>query len=207
MKTKERILIVSLDLFNELGEPNVTTVDISNEMDISPGNLYYHYRNKDEIVEHIVHRYEHELLTLLNAENDLNNFVEYWLFLKFYLEKNWQYRFIFRDMNNLFSKYRPIHRKMNRLIQSSEKTILKMIQKIVSSSEHQEPKNSEAFVTALSTNVMNTLMNLPYFLSNRHEHLSGEELVTHTGYQAFIQLIHYFNPDEQKMLEELAVHY
>ncbi|NTV88570.1 MAG: TetR/AcrR family transcriptional regulator, partial [Burkholderiaceae bacterium] len=45
-RTAERILEVTLDLFNRFGEPNVSTTLISAELGISPGNLYYHYPDK-----------------------------------------------------------------------------------------------------------------------------------------------------------------
>ena len=64
-RTPERILETALRLFNEFGEPNVTTTVIADEMNISPGNLYYHYRNKDEIVNALFTRYEREIDGLL----------------------------------------------------------------------------------------------------------------------------------------------
>jgi AcrR family transcriptional regulator len=67
MKTRDRILVTSLLLFNEEGEPNVTTVDISNEMDISPGNLYYHFKGKEAIIEALFNRFEVELSDILRA--------------------------------------------------------------------------------------------------------------------------------------------
>jgi AcrR family transcriptional regulator len=48
--TKTRILHAALALFNERGTANVTTNHIAEALGISPGNLYYHYRNKAEIV-------------------------------------------------------------------------------------------------------------------------------------------------------------
>jgi AcrR family transcriptional regulator len=48
--TKSRILDAALALFNENGTSNVTTNHIAEALGMSPGNLYYHYRNKAEIV-------------------------------------------------------------------------------------------------------------------------------------------------------------
>jgi len=48
--TKTRILDAALTLFNEQGTDNVTTNHIAQALGMSPGNLYYHYRNKAEIV-------------------------------------------------------------------------------------------------------------------------------------------------------------
>ncbi len=57
-RTAERILEVALDLFNRFGEPNVSTTLISAELNISPGNLYYHYPAKDELINALFDRYE-----------------------------------------------------------------------------------------------------------------------------------------------------
>src|SRR5689334_22613841 len=48
--TKARILDKALELFNEQGTSNVTTNHIAEALGMSPGNLYYHFRNKAEIV-------------------------------------------------------------------------------------------------------------------------------------------------------------
>ena len=49
-RTAERILDTTLELFNRFGEPNVSTTLISAELGISPGNLYYHYPAKEELI-------------------------------------------------------------------------------------------------------------------------------------------------------------
>jgi AcrR family transcriptional regulator len=54
MKTKDRILDVSIELFNKNGVVAITTNHIAKAMNISPGNLYFHYDNKEEIIQETV---------------------------------------------------------------------------------------------------------------------------------------------------------
>ena len=58
MKTRDRIIQASLEMFNEQGERNVTTNHIASKLGISPGNLYYHFKNKQQIIYDIYLEYE-----------------------------------------------------------------------------------------------------------------------------------------------------
>ena len=107
-RTAERILDVALDLFNRFGEPNVSTTLISAELKISPGNLYYHYPAKDELINALFDRYERALDELLRAAGDVGNVEDAWLFFHMLYELIWQYRFLYRDLNDLLSKNRRL---------------------------------------------------------------------------------------------------
>ncbi len=61
MKTRDRILECALTLFNQQGEPNVSTLEIANEMGISPGNLYYHFHGKEPLILSLFERFQAEL--------------------------------------------------------------------------------------------------------------------------------------------------
>lgn len=53
--TKHRIISTAIVLFNQRGFMNVTMRDLAQELDISLGNLTYHFKRKDELVE-TIHR-------------------------------------------------------------------------------------------------------------------------------------------------------
>ncbi len=107
-RTAERILEVTLELFNRFGEPNVSTTLISAELGISPGNLYYHYPAKDELINSLFGRYESALNELLHAADAVRNIEDAWLFFHMLFELIWQYRFLYRDLNDLLSKNRRL---------------------------------------------------------------------------------------------------
>ena len=107
-RTAERILEVTLDLFNRFGEPNVSTTLISAELRISPGNLYYHYPAKDELINALFDRYNASLDELLGASTGVRNVEDAWFFMHTLFELIWQYRFLYRDLNDLLSKNRRL---------------------------------------------------------------------------------------------------
>jgi AcrR family transcriptional regulator len=115
-RTAERILEVTLALFNRFGEPNVSTTAISAELNISPGNLYYHYPAKDELVNSLFKRYESALTELLAAADGVENVEDAWLFFHMLFELIWQYRFLYRDLNDLLSKNRLLETHFQRLL-------------------------------------------------------------------------------------------
>lgn len=104
MKTKDRILQTSLNLFNRLGERNVSTNLIASELTMSPGNLYYHFKNKQEIVYSLFKEFETAVngLLALPDNRDLTVFDKV-AYLTDVFEEIWNYRFLHRDMESLMA--------------------------------------------------------------------------------------------------------
>ena len=104
-RTRQRILQVSLDLFNANGEGNVTTGHIADELNISPGNLYYHFRNKDEIIHHLFADFEKAIDVSPGEVADAGNVMEdMWLYLHLMFESIWAYRFLYRNLDDLLTR-------------------------------------------------------------------------------------------------------
>jgi AcrR family transcriptional regulator len=122
-RTAERILEVTLDLFNRFGEPNVSTTLISAEMGISPGNLYYHYPAKDELINALVDRYEAALDELLRAADGVENVEDAWLFFHMLFELIWRFRFLYRDLNDLLSKNRRLEKHFQFVLQNKGRAV------------------------------------------------------------------------------------
>jgi AcrR family transcriptional regulator len=122
-RTAERILEVTLDLFNRFGEPNVSTTLISAELGISPGNLYYHYPAKDELINALFERYERALGSILDSADGVENVEDAWLFFHLLFELIWGYRFLYRDLNDLLSKNRRLETHFQFVLKNKQKAM------------------------------------------------------------------------------------
>ena len=137
MKTRDRILVTSLALFNEEGEAHTTTIDIANELDISPGNLYYHFKGKDEIIDELFQQYEVALTDTLTAPlegplgNDPSRVEDNWYYLYVVLEEMWQYRFLYHNLDDLQQRYPAIRKGFRRLLQLQRSALLAICHKLL----------------------------------------------------------------------------
>ncbi len=140
MKTRDRILVTSLALFNEEGEAHTTTIDIANEMEISPGNLYYHFKGKDQIIAELFQQYELALSSTLTApiekplSADPGRVEDNWYYLYVVMEEMYQYRFFYHNLDDILQRYPPLRRAFKRLIQLKRAALFAICQTLLAQS-------------------------------------------------------------------------
>jgi len=126
VKTADRILVTARRLFNERGESNVTASDIALELDISPGNLYYHFKGTDSINLALFAQLQRDMIGLLGTSirtpelfsdcADETPVQRSWLFLTLVLELMLAYRYLYENPNALMHRFPEIDRGFKRLI-------------------------------------------------------------------------------------------
>lgn len=150
-RTRERILATALALLNRFGEPHVTTADIADEMNISPGNLYYHFRNKDDIIGELYGALDAALEPLLAGPSARSADVEdLWLFLHLLFERMWQYRFFYRDLDEITSRNAKLASRFADLVQRGRDAMLELCRGLRNAGALHA---SDVELAALATNV------------------------------------------------------
>lgn len=119
MKTAQRILLTALTLFNEHGENTVTSVDIAVELDISPGNLYYHFKGKDSLVTALMKMHEQQMQKLLVKDKlDTLHAEDIMYYLYLLVDSIHVFRFFYRSPADLVEKYPSIVRARKNILSS-----------------------------------------------------------------------------------------
>ena len=102
MSRKEDILETARELFNANGTQASTTNHIAKAMGISPGNLHYHYSNREEIIRLLYVKMRSETkLPIDELPKSLEQLREH---EKLLIHIQWKYRFFFREIISLFTR-------------------------------------------------------------------------------------------------------
>jgi AcrR family transcriptional regulator len=205
-RTAERILEAALDLFNRFGEPNVSTTLIASELDISPGNLYYHYPAKEELINALFDRFHQALKELLDAAGDVRDVEDAWFFLHTLFELIWQYRFLYRDLNDLLSRNRRLETEFQSVLKEKSRAVRALLDGMGrAGSVHMDARETEP--TAASMVVV-----LTYWLSYEYVRDPRRALEPEGAQQALLRgahhvlhlLVPYLEPAQRSHLLQLA---
>ncbi len=100
-ETQNLIIETALALFNQHGSKAISTSRIADEYQLSRGNLHYHFRTKEEIVQTIFQRIDREMLDSW-YEDHLHPTMKYMYFMVArQIKTMWQYPFFYRELNSL----------------------------------------------------------------------------------------------------------
>jgi len=200
MKTRDKILLRSLTLFNTDGEPNVTAVDIANELNISPGNLYYHFHGKDEIIPELYAAFELELVDILSAplEKTLGA-QDAWFYLYIVFEHIFNHRYLYRNLNDILQRYPQIAKKFSKLLELKVQAARAVALELRSQNFLDL---DDAQLTRLCDNIA---MSLTFWLNYnqlRERHTSNEMMIHQGVFQIMSLITQHLRPEYRYFYDE-----
>lgn len=207
MKTRDRILHKSLELFNELGEPNVTTLLIADELDISPGNLYYHFKSKTTILTELFGWYEAEmnaLLVLPESKEEIPLDIEdQWFFLHLIFESIAKYRFIYKDVVNVLGRHEPIKQRFQKIIRKKRDASFRILSSL---KQHGNLHANDNELDALCENIILTATFwLNYAIIANLD--SKKDILAQGVYQVISLVAPFLHNEQRELLDQLKEAY
>lgn len=112
MKLRDKIVVQALELFNKQGIANVSPNQIAASLEISTGNLTYHFKTKAVLIEAIYMLMEERFIASLGFEGyiTLDHFRQKMIRINQYQE---DFRFFFHDIVFIRRNYPKIAKRYN----------------------------------------------------------------------------------------------
>ncbi|RDE24381.1 TetR/AcrR family transcriptional regulator [Motiliproteus coralliicola] len=138
-KTRDAILITALEAFGSEGTGQVSTNDIADILEISPGNVYYYFKSKREIIAELYRWFSKDFTGFLQATKHNGTPGEIWLVLSLCFQLSYKYRFIFRDANSVLLKFPELRKPFQTLLGETRSAAEQFCQELISMDVMQVP--------------------------------------------------------------------
>ncbi len=208
-RTAERILEVALELFNRFGAPNVSTTLIAAELGISPGNLYYHYPAKDALLGALFDRYAQDMQALLGAGTEVRDVEDAWFFLHSLFERIWQYRFLYRDLNDLLSNHRRLEQQVQAVLEGKTRAVRDMLDGLQASGALRIDPHERSTVATSMVVVLSYWFSFEYIRAPRDalEPAAAQSALLRGAHHVLVLLAPYLAPAQRAHLLALVAAY
>ena len=115
-KTREIILDTSLELFNSLGLSKVTLRTIANKMEISQGNLNYHFKKREDIIETLYFQLVQNIDSSMSSMKEPKNPFQLLVSISETIMFNFhEYRFFLLDFTQIMRENKKIKKHYSEL--------------------------------------------------------------------------------------------
>lgn len=176
---------------------------------MSPGNLYYHFPSKAELINALFDRYTTKMNHILPAASEVQGVEDAWFFMHTLFEYIWEYRFLYRDLNDLLSKNRQLEIHAQTLIERKNNALQALLAGLRSHSvleaENADVQNIATCMVALMT----YWLSYEYVLNPRHalemDHM--ERTISRGAFHVLGQISPYLNYDSRQHLQALTQAY
>lgn len=118
---RDKILIESVGIFNRMGAGSTSTNHICSAIKISPGNLYFHFKNKEEIVFALFDQMCEETYSLWKTALAQDEVLPPLEFIEQSMEIFWRYRFFHREMYHLRRQDLALSRRWHKHLEKTRR--------------------------------------------------------------------------------------
>lgn len=206
MRTRDRIIQASIELFNEHGERNITTNHIAAHLGISPGNLYYHFRNKEDIIRNIFElyklqlensfapsEYSHDAMALLRHSLDA------------VFELMWRFSFFYANLPDILSRDEELQSAYHE-VQATQFSRMKaaVTELKVKGVLNIDDEDITEFVNSLKINIIFWIS----YLKTQNPNTKIEKGMIYQGILTVLSMLKpYLDPQDKERMKTLQQHY
>lgn len=203
LKTKDKILTVSLKLFNENGYDAVTTARIAEAVGISEGNLWYHYRTKRDLVRAhqlaLFEQIDKRLAITSTPETVLENYA---LFNRSVFEEVWTYQYLYRDQAEYGRTSPELEDKVGTVYEMTTAMVMRFFRHMIEAGHLVMPEDELA---PLADNIWMVIRYWPSFLRETRRTVKLDKAALNAGIRHHFALFEtHLTPAARRFFEKNA---